>query len=268
MDRLFAVILCLILLCACAGETSLPDSESESVPELESEMAAAVGSGPEAAQVQVSLPVDMGNVPQYNISQLQPGVQYVASARLFLDFPAPDETHKLVQGGCMVGDYFYIANYINDDLESRVVISVVNMDGDIVSQSDPLDLDHANCITYVEKQDALLVSHCQSEDDDAAYYRYSLVDRSSLTLMETGQLKYPFFAMSYCSEKDMFVSAQWAGETLDIWDGKLNHLKSLPVEVRGSLSQGAYATEEGIWFVRSSKKIGSASLYCTAGMVT
>lgn len=51
----------------------------------------------------------------------------------------------------------------------------------------------------------------------------------------------------------MYASGEWAGGTLDIWDGELYLLKSVSVEQPGSLSQGVFCDNEYIYFVRSSQ---------------
>ena len=59
--------------------------------------------------------------------------------------------------------------------------------------------------------------------------------------------------MGYCPERDAFASARWSGETLDFWDGELNHKASRDVTPPGTLSQGVFASPDSVWFVRSSQ---------------
>jgi hypothetical protein len=59
--------------------------------------------------------------------------------------------------------------------------------------------------------------------------------------------------MSYCPERNAYASGRWRGETLDFWNGDLEITLTENVKVPGTLSQGVFATEDYVWFVRSSQ---------------
>ena len=180
-------------------------------------------------------------------------IEYSALATEFARFDAVDTDHHVVQGGWYDGEYFYVCMYQNDNIDSRVILTKIDKDGKIVRKSGLLDLDHANNLTYNSKINKFVVSHCQCNDEDR-YSDYSFVDPVSFKITQTGTLSRPFFSMAYCAAKDMYASGEWAGGVLDIWDGDLNVTSSYDEVVSDeTTSQGVFADEEHIWFVRSGK---------------
>ena len=142
-------------------------------------------------------------------------------------------------------------SFIKDDNPSSGV-RIVKYDSQFrqVAMSDPLSLDHSNNLTYNTRTNQILVSHCQVNGADHWNY-YSFVDPNTLKITKTGSLANPFFSMAYSPEKNMYGSARWAGETVDVWDGNLNHVRSFSVTKPDTLSQGVFCDANYIWFVRS-----------------
>lgn len=183
---------------------------------------------------------------------IEEGKTYLARAQEKLHLDSPDASRRNTQGN-LVLDGDYVVCYIeNDKLDSRVLIVFFDENGRVKRVSPPLDLNHSNNITFIPKRNAFLVSHCQADGADR-WSRYSLVDRDTLTVTESGDLDRPFFAMAYSPELDCFASAEWAGGTIDYRDGDLNLLRSYEVETPKSLSQGCFCDERYVWFVRSSQ---------------
>lgn len=189
---------------------------------------------------------------EFGIQKLEVDKEYKATAVKLFTFTPEDPHYFIMQGGYFDGKNFYVAMIKKDSSGYELAkIHVLDKDGNIVRVSEPLELDHANNITYNPKKKMLLVSHCQSVDGH--YYRYSFVDPETLKITETADLPKPFFSMAYSKGKDMYASGEWAGQTLDIWDGELNLLKAVSVEQPGSLSQGVFCDNNYIYFVRSSQ---------------
>ena len=197
--------------------------------------------------------------PLYDIHQLDPAKQYMAVGGGIFDFKSSDPAHYILQGGYYDGEYFYVAHISKLDggyEEARIL--VLDYWGNPVRESEPLPLDHANCITYNDRIDRLVVAHCQAPDGH--YNRYSYVDPQMLTVTGTFDAPQPFFAIGYSKEKQRYASARWGGETLDFWDADMNHLFAVDVEMPGSLSQGVFCDETGVYFVRSSQNGFSAEI--------
>lgn len=289
MKKRFASILLVLFLAGCTETVILPESSSEAVSSISassgtisissqeaiSSAASSTVSSQEVSSVPVSsqatssvvippeapcsanvaptLPSNFGKEGGVTVDQLKVGTKYVGYAEKLCSLPNA-ATQTRPQGVVFDGSRFYMTNFSNDKPESRVILSVFDDKGNLIRTSEKLDLDHANSLTYVPKKNALYVASCQSNDDEAAYYRYSVIDIESLTIVEQAEKEKPFFALGYSSEKNMFGSGQWSGETLDIWDGDFNHITSVNVLTHGTLSQGVYCTDEGIWFIRSHQK--------------
>lgn len=224
--------------------TAKNETSSETSSETLSETSSKTGTNTEPETETASESVSIHN--------LEKGIEYTARGEEVFKFRPGNKEYYIVQGGCFDGENYYISHIkkYGDGYEDAIIL-VLDENGRRVRESGPLELDHANSITYIEKTDMLLVSHCHSPDDH--YYRYSLVDRETLTVRETADLAYPFFAMAYSPEKDMFASGEWSGEILDLWDGDLRHIKNIGVKPPGSLSQSLFCDGEGIYFVRSSQ---------------
>lgn len=180
---------------------------------------------------------------------LIPGRRYTARAHRLLDFPAPDPVRHIMQGNLFDGEIITAAFFAGDDSDAGVVLLQLDAEGKFLRVSEPMKLYHANNICYVPKMSRFLVTHCQG---GGHFAHYSLVDPVTLTETANGQLERPFFAMGYSPERDEFGSGEWAGETVDVFDGDLHLLRSFSVERPSSLSQGCFCDRDYIWFVRSS----------------
>ena len=191
--------------------------------------------------------------------ELEKGATYRAVPTLYASFDAYDSTNHIIQGGCFDGKYFYVAMFASDAVDSRVIITKFDKDFNVVKNSKPLDLDHANNIAYNSRENVLVVSHCQSNDEDR-YSRYSKLDPKTLKIKESGDLEHPFFSMGYSADLDKYGSGEWAGEKIDVWDGEMKLEKTFAVDTPPTLSQGVCCNRDYIWFVRSSKNGYSCEL--------
>lgn len=191
--------------------------------------------------------------------KLQENKKYRGVCHTIFRINGPDKTHRAVQGAYFDGTHFYIAMMIHQDDGYEVTrIMVLNKDGEFVRASEPLHIDHANNVTYHPGKRQLITSNCQSPDGH--YNRYTAIDIDTLTVLESGDKAAPFFSMAYSPEKDMYASGEWAGQTVDFWDGNMELVKSCPVEKPKSLSQGVFADRNYCYFVRSSTKESGAEI--------
>ena len=193
-----------------------------------------------------------------DIKLLTEGRLYSAHADLMFEFAPEDPEYRIIQGAYFDGERFYVATTANDaEGYEKVRIQVMDKDGKLIKLSDPLELDHANNITFNEKENALIVTHCQSPDGH--YYTYSKVDIDTLQIIETGELRNPFFAMAYSPERDQYASGQWSGGRIDIRNSNMHVIKSVGVETPETLSQGVFCDSKYIYFVRSGHEGGMKS---------
>lgn len=261
MKKILIAVICLFVLSAC-GPTAAPETSSQVKPSLEPEASqeaesdnAAESQQEEPAQEMAPLPAaqmpeNFGKEGGLNIGQLEEGKKYMAYVEPLYEYKSPHEDCNQAQGAVFDGEYYYTALI---DYWDMSIIVVSDAEGNIVRHTEPLKLDHANSITYVPKENALYIAHCTGSEE-SAFYTYSVMDKDTLEITKTEVKDVPMTCFAYCEEKDMFYSARWSGETLDIWDGNFEHVKSINVPMRSSLSQGCYATEDGLWYGRSYKK--------------
>ena len=191
--------------------------------------------------------------------RLNPTASYVAETETETFFYSADNAYRIVQGGYFDGEKFFIAMTCFIDGKEITRIHVMDKEGYVIDLSEPLELSHANSITYNPKIDKLVIAHCQAKTQEE-YYRYSLVDPHTLTITYTEDKEFPFFSMAYCPALDRYASARWGGETIDVCDGEMNLLHTYSVEQPKTLSQGVCADEDYICFVRSSQNGYSAEI--------
>ncbi len=177
-----------------------------------------------------------------------------AAGTKILTFKCPENDYVTAQGCCFDGENWVAAfNKFDKNGEECTLLCKFDKNGALIKTSDgPLYLEHANNITYIPEKSAYFVTSCQGTVREC-WNGYSLVDRDTLAVTEKGNLPAPFFAMSYCPERNAYASGRWRGETLDFWNGDLEITLTKNVKVPGTLSQGVFAAEDYVWFVRSSQ---------------
>lgn len=234
----FAIIACI---CGCTSDATLSPETTE-IP--------ASTKAPEPTETPESTPVPVLSTD--DITKLTASLQYRATGKEIFTFASADPEYATIQGGYFNGVKFYIAAvHQNEEGYEFARILVLDKDGTVLRESEPLPLDHANNITFNTKLNMLVVTHCQSPDEKYDYY--SMVDPDTFEITETDYLCSPFFAIAYCPEKDMYASGEWGGQTLDLWRGDLYQLTSKSVEAPETLSQGMFCDADAIYFVRSSQ---------------
>lgn len=171
-----------------------------------------------------------------------------------LTFKCPESGFVTAQGCCFDGENWVVAfNKFDAKGEECTLLCKFDKNGELVKTSDgPIYIEHANNITYLPEREAYFVTSCQGTIKEC-WNGYSIVGRDSLAIIEKGALEQPFFAMGFCPERSAYASARWGGETLDFWDGELNHTAEKSVDPPGTLSQGVFAAADCVWFVRSSQ---------------
>ena len=178
----------------------------------------------------------------------------VAEGTKILTLKCPEKDYITAQGCCFDGENWVAAfNKFDKNGEECTLLCKFDKKGNLVKTSDgPLYLEHANNVTYLPELSAYYVTSCQGSITEC-WNGYSIVDKDSLELLEKGTLPQPFFAMSYCPERQAYASARWCGEILDFWDSDRNHIATKDVTPPGTLSQGVFAAPDYVWFVRSSQ---------------
>ncbi|MBQ9415355.1 MAG: hypothetical protein IJU20_00730 [Clostridia bacterium] len=172
------------------------------------------------------------------------------------EFVCPESGYVTAQGCCFDGECWVVAfNRFDQNGEECTLLCKYDPEGKLVGTSDgPLYLEHANNISYLPEEEAYYVTSCQGTIREC-WDGYSIVDKDTLEVLEKGTLDAPFFAMAYCPERQAYASGRWSGEILDFWDRQRHITLTRDVKVSGTLSQGVFATQDYVFFVRSSRTL-------------
>lgn len=247
---IFAASLCVFLplISGCTGSPA-PDTGTDAADSVSVPAESAV------TEIMTEAPTD---AVTEQTTQAQPLPDFskplVAEGERILIFKCPETDYVTAQGCCYDGENWVVAfNKFDKRGEECTLLCKFDSGGKLVKTSDgPIYIEHANNITYIPDRRAYFVTSCQGTLKEC-WNGYSVIDRDSLTVIEKGALEHPFFAMGYCPERNAYASARWGGETLDFWDGELNHKLVRSVDPPGTLSQGIFAAPDCVWFVRSSQ---------------
>ena len=246
---IFSLLLCLSCLfsAGCAEQSSVTDTVTETdvitEPETtESEIVTEEESSAATETEERKYPVADFSVP------------LVAEGVKIHTLKCPETGYVSAQGCCFDGECWVVAfNKFDKNGEECTLLCKFDTDGKLIKTSgEPIYLEHANNITYLPEIGAYYVTSCQGTLTEC-WNGFSVVDKENLQIIEKGTLPQPFFAMSYCPERKAYASARWCGETLDFWDAERNHTATKDVDPPGTLSQGVFAAEDHVWFVRSTQ---------------
>lgn len=170
------------------------------------------------------------------------------TCRYVLTIEPPESLFVSIQGATFDGEYYYVA-FVNNYLPHETAIIVkTDKNGNEVMRSEELPLDHANSITLLENGN-LMIAHCQSPDEH--YYRYSILDKDSFEIIKTEDLSDPFMSIAYCKEKKCFVSGEWNGDKMNVYNKALQPMYSFMVNyIDGSFPQSYYCDDDAIYAIR------------------
>ena len=172
----------------------------------------------------------------------------IAEIEHVLTIEAPTDACNTVQGATFDGEYFYVAFVDKSDEYETAIIVKTDKDGVEIARSEELAIDHANSITILANGN-MMVAHCHSPDEH--YNTFSVLDSDSLELLVTAELDNPFMSIAYCDAKDQYVSGEWDGKKINIYDEDLVYSHSFEVEyAEFSTPQSYYCTDKAIYTVR------------------
>ena len=107
--------------------------------------------------------------------------------------------YAVMQGGCTDGTYMYLV-LENQTNEMDIVFKVDMSTWEVVAQSEPLALDHANGMTYNPKLDRLIVAHNSNYPKDISF-----LDPDTLTITDRKTIGLSIYGIAYHEERDLYV---------------------------------------------------------------
>ncbi len=172
--------------------------------------------------------------------------------------PSPSSTIKTVQGGCLVGKYFYQAFLQKDTAsdEQNNIVRIVKYDTEqkkVEKESADLPLNHANDITYNSKINALVVVH-----NNPNRTHISFVDPETLEITETKIIEYKIYCIDYNAKHDTYVIGLSGGQTFRIVDADFKAIGNVfqPTDqTKGYTTQGCACDDNYIYFVLYNKNV-------------
>lgn len=165
---------------------------------------------------------------------------------------APTVDINGAQGGCIVGDYGYQAFYRkdggSDQANNHCIILKFDMKtGEVVKQSEILQLNHVNDITYNSKLNCLVVVHNAPFANLLSY-----IDLDTLERIDTFTIDEFIYSIAYDAKRAQYVVGLSGGQTFKILDENFQAVTDAfsPSDLSsGFTTQGASCDDDYIYFV-------------------
>lgn len=177
-------------------------------------------------------------------------LQSVSYEDLF-SIKAPTVDINGAQGGCIVGDYGYQAFYRQDGGSNQannhcMILKYDMKTGEVIKQSEILQLNHINDITYNSKLDCLVVVHNAPFANLLSY-----INPDTLERIDTFTIDEFVYSIAYNAMKDQYVVGLSGGQTFKILDENFKAITEAftPSDLsKGYTTQGASCDDNFIYF--------------------
>lgn len=153
----------------------------------------------------------------------------------------------ILQGGCTDGEYAYYAMQDQKMHSNTCIILKMKLDTwEIVDQSEPLPIDHANSLTYIPETKQIVAANC---DPDPLLI--SWIDAETLEFVKEETLPCEVISIAYDAQQQKFVGCG-KNNSVVIFDKDLNVLTSYKDLATTYTNQGFDLTEDYIFIVSCS----------------
>lgn len=179
-------------------------------------------------------------------------LEYTAKRKFFMNAQTVNGTnYRQAQGGCTDGRYMYFVMNDTKSENSMTLIYKFAIGAKKPEQvSEPLQLDHANDMTYNPKTGQLIVVHNAPNKK-----KISFVDPETLTVTGTGEVPNKIFSMQYNESRDRYVVGLAGGQNFAILDSEFKTVRKFEVETTGYTTQGVDADDGYIYFVQYNENV-------------
>lgn len=165
---------------------------------------------------------------------------------------APTVDISGAQGGCIVGDYGYQAFYRQDGGSNQannhcMILKYDLKTGEVIKQSEILQLNHINDITYNSKLNCLVVVHNAPFANLLSY-----VNPDTLERIDTFTIDEFIYSIAYDAKREQYVVGLSGGQTFKILDENFKAVTDAftPSDLsKGFTTQGASCDDDYIYFV-------------------
>ena len=175
--------------------------------------------------------------------------QIPLNTELILEADAPSDVIT-PQGGCTDGAYFYqvyIFAQINQFLNTCRVVKYNLATGECVKQSELLQLNHANDMTYNSKKNCLVIAH-----NAPVANCITCLDPDTLEVVDHFSIDYFIFSIDYNEATDQYVIGLASSQTFCILNSDFEAVTEVFVpseRTEACITQGMAMDDEFIYFV-------------------
>lgn len=250
---LAAFLVLALCLAGCGGGGTPSDADDGKDPETEDTDGEDTDDGD--GEEEEEYPYDYTTAAFFNVEN---AIIYAPVAQLsgvkadgsYFDLPGKDG-YDVQQGACTDGTYAYMVlenQKILDDAGNQVswdVIYKIDMSTwEVVDQTEPLYLDHANDMTYNSKTNQLLVIHCYVNTN-----RISVIDADTMEFVESFDIDYGMFSICYNESRDQYVIGIKSTYDFAILDSDFKMVNNFIGVDPGYTKQGMDCDDDYIYFV-------------------
>lgn len=164
----------------------------------------------------------------------------------------PTAECRIVQGACTDGTYvwqiFYADDVTNDGLNNQcIAVKCELATGKVVATSEPMQLNHANDVTYNSKLGYLVVCHNAPLNNMITY-----INAETLEWVDTFATENYMFSLDYNATRDQYVVGLTGTKTFRILDADFNEVTDImqPASAyKSATNQGGACDDNYIYFV-------------------
>lgn len=181
------------------------------------------------------------------------------STEVLCSIPFPEgKLVDIVQGGWTDGKYFYQAfigkDTENNELNNAVCIVKYDLENQkTVKESEVLQLNHANDITYNSRLDCLVLCNSNPRKNVITY-----IDKDELTVIDQFEIGYDIFSIDYNEATDRYVVGIAGGQTFCILDGNFQPVSEIydpTTRTTDCTTQGVGSDDEFIYFILYNRNV-------------
>ena len=217
MKKITLLAAIMLLLCGCTPSAS-PNTESPK---------------PDDTAKPTNEPV----TSTYDIKQLKKDISYKGEAEALFEFAPADSEYNIVQGAYFDGETYYVAMVKRDSIGRETArIQVMDIRGNLLRLSEPLELDGAENLSYDEGEKAILVSHHMTYNGDTNVY--SMLDPQTLEITYTDSAEFGFAMMAYAPIRNAYAALNELGTIISIGNYYKGLHEAKEVEQEDGIAQG------------------------------
>ncbi len=240
------VILLIITITACNDISDISETENETEDITESE-----SDTQEESEIEPAVESELHGI-------IKSSDRLVAKSEPVGFIPYPDDISTQEQGGYTDGihQYQFFIKKDNASKQKNNIVRLVKYDiekQESVAVSEKLYLNHANDLTYNEKEGVLLASHCHFYGN-----RISMISPDTLEVVDSVDIDMDIYCITYNESRDRYAVGLHGGQDFRILDSDFEPIGPIHKATdltEGYTTQGCASDDEYIYFVLYSENV-------------